>query len=367
MVKEARSTYPLMLLMCVLMVFLMNAWSSQVWACRLSEPPAHVENTLWVHLEGLCFSSDQREWAVRGADVLDALKAGKNLDFQGVRVVDDVMLNQLPVQSIAELPRSIQEGLKHRGLEKVRVIQGAIIIRDSQFEKLLATNLVNDVLVLLGQVHISDTTFLQSIDFSKIIFVKPFVFSNVNVDHEGFFIGAQFEDVIDFSHTNFGTHSRFHKAVFRAPVTFAEVQFKGVAEFLEVEFQQSANFSQTSFLSGVGFSGSIFRGPVDFSGVKTKQEIYFRFSEFKERVSFRHGQFQSVVDFSNSRFRGDHDFSNTEFVVAPEFTASNVSVEVPIATRKLNQQSQWLLFGGLLLLVGLYLWISKRSSSRHLS
>ncbi len=368
MVKEQRYAYKAPLMLCVMILFLMSGLTSIVWACRLLEPPAHAVDTLWVHLEGLCFSSDQREWAVQGAEVLEALKAGKNLDFQGALVVGNVMLDQLPLQPVAEIPHiphHIQEGLQQRGLDTIRVITGEIIISDSQFEKVLATNLINDALVILGEVNVSGTTFLQSMDFSKIIFAKPLVFSNVNVEHEGFFIGAQFEEAVDFSHTNFGTHSRFHKAVFRAPVTFAEVQFQGVAEFLEVEFKQTANFSQANFLSGTGFSGSVFHGSVDFSEVKTKQEIYFRFSEFKERVSFRHGNFGSVVDFSNSRFEGEHDFSEAEFAVQPNFTASNISVDVPVSGPILNQQSQWFIFGALIILAGIYLWISKRNAQGH--
>jgi hypothetical protein len=171
------------------------------------------------------------------------------------------------------------------------------------------------------------------------------------VEYEGFFIGAHFDQAVDFSHTNFGTHSRFHKAVFRGPVMFVEVEFECVAEFLEVEFQQTANFSHAKFLSGTGFSGSVFHGPVDFSGVRTNQEMYFRFSEFKDQVSFQRGQFQSVLDFSNSHFEGEHDFSEAEFAVQPEFTASNISIQVPISGPRFSQQSQWLL-------IGLFWWVS---------
>ena len=353
-------------LFCGVVLFLINGLPQKSWACRVLEPPPGRINTLWIHLDGLCFSSDQRKWAVKGADVLEALKAGKNLDIQGVLVVDDVMLDQLPLRPVAEiptLPSDIQERLSQKAIEKVRVIPGSITIRDSQFEKVLATNLVDEVLIILGEVKISGTTFFQSVDFSKIIFAKPLVFSNVQVEYEGFFIGSHFEQVVDFSHTVFGTHSRFHKAVFQAPVTFADVQFKGVAEFLEVDFQQAANFSQAKFLSGTGFSGSVFHGPLDFSEVKTQQEIYFRFSEFQKRVSFRKGQFQSLVDFSNSHFAGEHDFSEAEFTVQPEFTGSNITVDVPISGRRFNQQAQWLLFGGLVILAGFYLWISKRRTA----
>ena len=364
--RKRRHDGPLWLF--VMVLFLMSGLNQKVWACRQLEPPVDRADTLWVHLEGPCLPTDQRAWAVKGGDVLEALEAGKNLDLQGALVIGDIMLDQLPVQPVAEIPNipaDIQERLQQRGLEAVRVIQGAVTIRDSRIEQVLATNLESGALVILGEVNMAGTTFLQSVDFSKIIFAKPLVFTNVQVEYEGFFIGAHFDQAVDFSHTNFGTHSRFHKAVFGGPVLFVEVEFKGVAEFLEVEFQQTANFSQAKFLSGTGFSGSIFHGPVDFSGVRAKQEIYFRFSEFKKGVSFRHGRFQSVVDFSNSHFEGEHDFSEAEFAVQPEFTASNISVQVPISGLKFTQQSQWLLFGGLVILAGIYLWISKRSTGGH--
>ncbi len=365
MVKAPRYTNKVGLLFCFLLVFLINGFTSTVRACRLLESPSPSSDVLWVHLEGLCFSADQREWAVKGSDILEALKAGKSLDIQGALVVGDVLLDQLPVQSAAEIPhipQSVQDHLIQRGIENIRVIPSAITIRDSQFEKNFATNLVNDFMLILGEVDLTGTSFLQAVDFSNIIFAKPFMMANVNVKHEGFFIGAQFEHPVDFSQTSFGTHSRFHKAVFRGPVMFVEVKFEGVAEFLEVEFQQTANFSQAKFLSGTGFSGSVFHGPVDFSGVRTNQEMYFRFSEFKDQVSFQRGQFQSVVDFSNSHFEGEHDFSEAKFAVQPEFAASNISVQVPISGPKFTQQSQWLLFGGLVILVGIFLWISKRGT-----
>ncbi len=338
------------------------------WACRALKPPADAVDTLWVHLEGFCLTSDQREQAVPGSDVLEAVKAGKNLDFQGALIVGDVLFDQLPLQDVSDipdLPPSIRERFQQAGLTMVRVIPGSITIRDSQFEKNLATNLVNDVLVVLGEVNISSSTFLQALDFSKMIFAKPVVFTDTKVQHEGFFIGAQFEETADFSHTTFGTHSRFHKAKFRAPVTFADVKFQGVAEFLEVEFLEVADFSRAKFMSGTGFSGSVFHGSADFSGIQTEREMYFRFSVFKQHVSFRDAKILNVLDFSNSSFEGEHNFSNAEVAVAPDFTASNISVDIPVSGRKPSQQSQWLLFGVLIMLVGIYLWISKRKTSGH--
>ncbi len=365
MLNERSYRHQPLLMFCVVLLCLTGGMFETAGACRELEPPSQAMDTLWVHLEGFCFTSDQREWALKGSDVLEAVKSGKNLDFQGALIVDDVMFDQLPLQAVADLPAAIQERLQQQDVAMVRVIPGSITIRDSQFEKNLATNLRNDILVVLGEVNISDSTFLQSLDFSKILFTKPVVFTDVKVEHEGFFIGAQFEDTVDFSHTNFGTHSRFHKAIFRAPVTFADVQFQGVAEFLEVKFQQAADFSRVNFMSGTGFSGSVFLGPADFSGIKTEREVYFRFSEFKQEVSFRDAHIRHVLDFSNSSFKGEYNFSNAEFAIAPDFTASNISVDVTVSGRKPTQQSQWLLFGGLLVLVGIYLWISKRKTPGH--
>ncbi len=349
-------------------LLLVTALPLDVRACRVSEPPRDNSEVLWVHLEGFCLSKDRRRLAVKGADVLQALQEGKSLDVQGAFIDGDIMLDRLPLQAIEEIstiPPHIQERLLQRGLTAVRVIPGSVHVRDSQFEKVLATNLVNDILIILGVVEISGTTFLQSVDFSQIIFVKEMVFTNVEVGFEGFFIGTDFEQSADFSQTVFGTHSRFHKAVFRAPVVFSGVQFKGVAEFLEVQFHQAANFSEVYFLSGTGFSGSVFHGPVDFSGVETHQEIYFRFSEFKQHVSFQQAQFQAVVDFSNSRFgslEDSPDFSDTEFAIQPNFSDSNISVRVPVIGRRVNQQAQWMIFGGLVILAGIYLWISRKKS-----
>jgi len=348
----------------VVVLSLVSALNLNAWGCRLLDPPAERSDTLWVHLEGLCLPNDRGQWAVKGAEVLEALKTGKSLDLQGALVVGDVLLDQLPLQPLADIPGiplDIQSRLRQRGLESVRVIPGAMMIRDSQFEKVLATNLSQGALVVLGDVEVSETTFLQSVDFSKMIFAKPMVFTNSHVEYEGFFIGAQFEQAVDFSHTVFGVHSRFHKAIFRAPVNFSEVQFKGVAEFLEVDFQEGANFSQVHFLSGTGFSGSVFHGHADFSGIETQKELYFRFSEFRQGVSFRGADFQSVVDFSNAQFEGEHDFSGVGFAVQPDFTASNITIDVPIARRWGVQQSQWLVVGGMVILGGILLWWSTKN------
>jgi hypothetical protein len=195
------------------------------------------------------------------------------------------------------------------------------------------------------------------------VFVGPFKFSKVRIDFEGFFIGSQFDQAVDFSQVTFGTHSRFHKAGFRDRVTFADARFTGVAEFLEVEFQQAANFSRSHFASGTGFSGSVFKGPADFSAVTVDHEIYFRFTEFKQPVSFQRTQFHNVVDFTNARFDGGQDFSGVMFHLPPELTGSNLPLDAVSSQGWRGQQIQFGIFAGLVVLVLFYLWVSKRKKT----
>ncbi|MEE8124788.1 MAG: pentapeptide repeat-containing protein [Nitrospirales bacterium] len=346
-----------------IVLLLMAAAPVGVQACRLLEPPAGQQNTLWVHIEGPCLPEERRAFAVKAADVLQALEQGKSLDLQGVLVVDDLMLDHLPVQSVSEsfgIPSGIRDRLQQRRLERVRVITGEMHIREALFEKVLATNLGSDLLIILGEVDLTGTVFHQSVDFSNIVFARPFIFANVQVEYEGFFIGAQFEQAADFSHVMFGTHSRFHKAVFRDRVTFSNTDFKGVTEFLEVEFQQATDFSRVHFFSGTGFSGSVFHGPVDFSKATADKELYFRFAEFKQTVSFREAQFHNIVDYTNARFDGDQDFSKVQFAVKPEFSGSNFSLDVPTSWDWEDQKSQLVILCGLVVVVLIFLWASKR-------
>ncbi|MCA9499733.1 MAG: pentapeptide repeat-containing protein [Nitrospira sp.] len=300
--------------------------------------------------------------AVKGADLLEALMQGKRIDLDQVLVVDQVMLDLLPQQAISEypgIPPTMRKSLKERGITAVRVIPETISIRHSRFEKVLATNLVEGALLMLGPVDFTGTVFQQSIDLSKTVFVGPLRFSTARVDFEAFFIGSQFAQWVDFSHVIFGTHSRFHQAQFGDRVTFADAHFTGVAEFLEVGFHQTADFSRSVFSSGTGFSGSVFKGAADFSAISAIHEIYFRFTEFQESVTFAHAQFHTAVDFMNARFDGAKDFSGAEFRAMPELTGSNLPPDLVSVQGERKPYAEVGIFFGLVVLVLCYLWLSK--------
>lgn len=346
-----------------LLLALLGVSSVNAEACRLLPVPPGSESVFWVHVEGPCLPEEEVTFSVKGADILEALVQGKRIDLDHVLVVDQVMLDLLPQQAISEypsIPPSVGKSLNEKGITAVRVIPETISIRHSRFEKVLATNLVEGALLMLGTVDFTGTVFQQSIDLSKTVFVGPVRFSDAQVDFEGFFIGSQFAQGADFSHGIFGTHSRFHQAQFRDRVIFADAQFRGVAEFLEVEFQQAADFSRTTFASGTGLSGSVFKGPADFSAISAVHELYFRFAEFRESVTFANAKFHTVVDFTNARFDGTMDFSGAEFHTMPELTGSNLPRDVvSVQNGRRTYDAQVVIFLGLVLLVLCYLWLSK--------
>ncbi len=329
------------------------------FACQLVDPPVDQDHVLWVHLDGTCSSHDKEEHALTGDVVLDALKEGKSLDLKGVLIRGDVMLDQLPLRplaAIAEVPSEIVTTIQERGIQEVRVIPGKMVIRDSEFENVLATNLAKGALIVRGEVDFEGSRFAQSVDFSKMIFARSFSFKEVKVGFEGFFIGAHFTDSADFSTVTFGTHTRFHKARFGGPVSFSGTTFQGVAEFLEVEFQGPADFSGSAFHSGTGFSGSNFHGPLDFSGVRVDQAMYFRFAEFAQQASFRASRFSSVLDFSNSRFLDRYDFSDVELAFPPELSRSSIRPEDVPEVQGKTPWDQIVIFSILAILILVYLW-----------
>jgi hypothetical protein len=175
-----------------LVLGLMGLFPMKVEACRLLPAPPDIEKVLWVHVEGPCLPGEQEALAVRGTDILEALEHGRSVDLAGVLVVEDVMLDLLPLHDLsgnADIPPAVRERLEQRGMAAVRLIPQSLSIRHSRFQQVLATNLVEGALLVLGEVDFTGTVFLQSVDLSKAVFVSPVIFSKMRVDFEAFFSG----------------------------------------------------------------------------------------------------------------------------------------------------------------------------------
>lgn len=301
---------------------LLSDASSDSTGCRY-ESGVNQQGGLFIrHLPKSCSEEDRERLSVPAADILEALKAGKGIDLLGVVVTGDLPLDQLSSRSLADsgLQSSrLVEALQSQRMTDVRIIKGAINLRDSRVRGHISTNLKDGFLVVAGPVNTSGTTFEGAVDLSHAAFLGTVDFSDTILLKEGFFVRALFTQATRFERTAFGTHTRFHRAVFADSVSFLRAGFNGLAEFLEVVFEKDASFARTYFKSGTGFSGSRFSQGLDFSEATFEREAYFLFTRCDGDAYFRRATFRSTADFSNAEFKGLDDFSKTYFEVAPTF------------------------------------------------
>ncbi len=347
----------------VFLMFLVVGGYSLAEACRIEEPANPSPRVFHKHISGECTLEERSALALPAEELLTALENGKNVDVLGFVVKGDLLFDQLPLFPIDQHPipsSGVQEKLKERGIEEVRVIPGGITIRESWFEGILATNLRDGALVIFGQVDMDKTNFQKSLDFSKAVFLDSANFSDATIAYEAFFIGAHFDHQANFHGAAFGTHSRFHKAFFGKNATFKQTAFNGLAEFLEVVFAHDADFSQTIFRQGTGFSGTQFRGALDFSDALFEREAYFRFASVQKKASFSGATFQDVADFTNIQVMENPDFSNAAFEIVPIVGDSKINIENQRVRYFDQPTSQIGIFVGLSLLLLFFVWRLRR-------
>ncbi len=343
----------------IFLILLPVGWFSLAEACQIEEPANPALPVLHKHIVDSCTFEERNALALSAEEVLSALENGHSVDLLGVVVKGDLSFDRLPLRPITQYPipsSRVEETLKQRGINEIRVIPGAVIIRESWVQGIVATHLRNGALVIFGPVDMDKTKFEKSIDFSRTVFLDPVNFSDATIVYEGFFIGAHFDNTANFRKTAFGTHTRFHKAFFGETATFNQAGFKGLAEFLEVEFGGRADFSQTWFKLGTGFSGSQFRGASDFSQALFEREAYFRFATFERMALFSEARFQEVADFTNVQFKENPDFSNVVFDVAPDVEGSGINFKNQQVKNITQPTSQIVIFVGLFLLVLVFVW-----------
>ncbi len=291
--------------------------------CRIERSSPQDTTVFKRHVAKACTDQEREAEAITAEELLSVLKASQAVDLAGVVVKGDVLLDRLPLVSrstagVETVPGLLQE-------QDLRMISGALSIRDSVVQGVLAVNPKEGVLVLKGPVSMSGTRFDRSVDFSRAVFLGPVDFSEAVILHEGFFIRAVFSQGARFEKTAFGVHTRFHRAVFKEAVTFLRAGFNGLAEFLEVTFEKDASFSRTYFKMGTGFSGSRFGGTLDFSEALFEREAFFTSTVFEGDAYFRRTTFRADASFADAEFKGIDDFSKAFFNSEPRFTQTRFS------------------------------------------
>ena len=308
------------------LLFTLAASGPVLAECRANRETGAAERFVR-HLAPDCSHEERVALAVPAADVIAALKGGKSLDLRGVIVTGDLLLDQLPAEPVSGIkvsPSGLSAVIRERGLTTVRIIRGALSIRDSVITGTLATRLQDGLLIIDGPVDLSGTQFARMLDLSFTGFGGAVDLSGAVLLKEGFFVRSVFTRGAKFDLAALGGHARFHRARFAGPASFVRTGFNGPAEFLEVTFEQDASFSRAYFKMGTGFSGSRFAGVLDFSEALFEQEAYFSYAEFGRDAYFRRTTFRGRADFGEARFGGLDDFSKVMFEQTPNFAGAKI-------------------------------------------
>jgi uncharacterized protein YjbI with pentapeptide repeats len=319
--------------------------------CRVEMPPSGPGAALTLHLGPGCTEQEREARALDAAQLLQALREGKEVDLSGVVVRGDLSWDMLPT---SPLPPKL-EGMKGLQGSEVRVIPGSMAIVDSVMRGTIKHRSAQGLLVVRGPVTFRGTRFEQLVDFSRTVFTQPVTLSGTQFLQESYFVQGRFLRGLFAEKTLFGPHTRFHRSVFQGPVTFLQSRFNGLGEFLEVTFEKDVNLSQTYFKLGTGFSGSHFQGLANFSDASFDSQAFFTFTLFDGAADFRRATFRSTADFSNAQFKGRDDFSNVSFEKGSQFTDAIRSVTVQAPPKRNNEILQYavifilLAFGALLI------------------
>jgi hypothetical protein len=313
-------------------------------SCELSADHKSQASVYVRHLGSDCSAQEREQQAVAAQDLLQALKAGRGLDLQGVVVTGDLSLDALPIASeeqVRGLPVAVREWLAQQGTQEIRLVQGGIAIRDSTVRGSTTHHSRQGYLLIEGAVTMTGTKFEGSQDWSRVIFLEPVNWSGTVFSREGFFVQDRFWRDAAFDRTRFNVQSRFHRTVFQEAASFREATFNGLAELLEVTFRGPAHFTGSRFMQGSGFSGSHFHSEADFSRSLFEREVYFMFTVFDQLALFRGAVFRSLNSYADAEFNGTGDFSTTVFEQTPEFTRTTFKGERLLPS---NDSASWLVY-----------------------
>ena len=290
-----------------------------------------------LHLSAECTDGERQTHAAQAAGILAAIKQGKAVDLSGVVVLGDLQLDGLP---LGPLTKELGSYASDVG-ESVRTVPASFSIANSLVKGAVRHGADKAVLVIIGPLTLTGTTFEQSVDLSNTVFVEPVTLSGAVFLKDSYFVRGRFLRDLIAEKTAFGPHTRFHRSRFQGSVTFKQSGFNGLAEFLEVEFDKDADFSGAYFRLGTGFSGSRFHGLADFSEALFDREAFFTFSQFDGDAYFRRATFRSTADFDDAEFRGRDDFSKVMFEGDSRFARVKRPPSGPVPLGLENPQIQY--------------------------
>ena len=292
-------------------------------ACTVEATVSGSGGGLITHLAPSCTPAEREAHAVGSSVIMEVVAKGRSVDLVGVIVRGDLTFDRLAVQTI-----QLQKGLipeqqatpNQPNLEELRLVRGAVTIRDSVVLGAVRHRSAKGMLLFKGPLDFHGTTFKDGVDLSRSVFQGAVELSGATFEQEAYFVQGQFGQALGCKETKFGPHTRFHRSMFRGPVDCAGAIFDGIAEFLEVSFEQPVSFERARFGLGTGFSGSRFTRYANFAEAIFSRDTFFGFSVFEGETSFAGAQFLGTADFSDAEFKKLDDLAKVRFDQKPLFT-----------------------------------------------
>jgi hypothetical protein len=321
------------------------AWAAESpGLCREERIQLRTGQGLVRHLDKACTKQDREARSVQAAEILEALKQGRDVDLSGVIITGDLYLEHLPIKPADQVLPTVspedRQTIESLGRQAIRLVSGTVSIRDSEVRGRLMNRTKDETLVIAGPVILSGTTFQEAVDLSRTVFLGIVDCSATSFSKESYFVQGRFQQPALFTQTVFGPHTRFHRSVFAGAANFYHARFNGLTELLEVSFEQGASFSGARFLSGTGFSGSRFNGIGDFLEAQFQGDVYFLFARFEQEARFRGTAFRATADFSDAVFADGQDLRQALFAKPPQLPAS-MRGETPVPAASPTWMAQY--------------------------
>ena len=251
---------------------------------------------------------------IRASDILNQIKDGTPVYYDGVNVSDNLDLSGLNrVNSSLTIVNSSIPNSSFAGVTfEKEVIFWGTAFGNTSFDKATFN----------GAADFSNTSWRHA-SFSEAVFDQPVVFdgteflSSVNFESAQFMKDTLFNSVrflgdAYFNYTHFGYYSYFSGANFFGNASFSDIKFDGASDFSGANFTHDARFIRTEFDS-ISFSDAFFGGLAQFGATRYHRLASFDSSIFAGVADFTLARFEDAVSFGNARFRGDAIFGGIKF------------------------------------------------------
>ena len=246
--------------------------------------------------------------------ILDCLRAGHSVNFDGVKIEGDLDLTSLNENSAQSIS-----------------ISSVLVLRNSHFTgSLISFNGDNEnVVIFQGKVDLRGSQFDKRVDFTGATFEEFAHFENIQFSAGANFTQTFFQNGASFNNTTFNDSSSFMLATISGGIDFSDSEFFILANFSWLHSTQGTNpllpgdthFSRARFTGAVYFMDAVFENQVLFNDA-----IFSRISP-EDTVIFTNSVF-TTVDLTNANFEsGQLELSEQPYkaLIMPNFHPSILS------------------------------------------